>query len=320
MKVNTHKMEIARYSAGHKAEWNAFVDKSRNGTFLFNRAYMDYHSDRFADHSLLLRHKGRLCALLPANEAGDTLWTHQGLTYGGLVVSSDATTSLVCDMMESIKTYLHQQGFRCMVYKAVPWIYHSLPSEEALYALVNVLGAKLTVRHISSTIDLSQPLGLTESRRSGLRKATSRGLRIKESGKDGIAAFWQVLESNLLEKYDAHPVHSAAEMRLLMERFPEHIRLYTVDDGQSVLGGTVLYLTTNVVHTQYISATGEGKRIGALDLLFDHLLRQDWHGRRFLDFGKSSDGDGHDLNRPLIFQKEGFGGRGVCYDWYEWTE
>ena len=310
-------IEVTRYTARQSAEWNEFVERSKNGTFLFHRSYMDYHADRFADHSLMVWHKGRLCALLPANEHNGTLYSHQGLTYGGLITDEHATTAFVCDTFAAINHYLAGQDIKQVVYKAVPWPYHRLPAEEDLYAITQVCGGNLMVRHISSTIDLHERLPFTESRRSGLRKALAAGLQVKEPGAEGLEGFWRVLTDNLSLKYDAQPVHTVDEMRLLMERFPQHIRLFTVDDGEKVVGGTVIYLTPQVAHTQYISASPEGKQHGALDLLFDHLLGLDFNCRYF-DFGKSSDGNGSELNRPLIFQKEGFGGRGVCYDWYQW--
>lgn len=309
--------EITRYTAAQSAEWNGFVERSKNGTFLFHRSYMDYHADRFADHSLMVWHKGRLSALLPANEHDGTLFSHQGLTYGGLITDQHATTSFVCDTFEAINKYLVQQGITQVIYKAIPWPYHRLPAEEDLYAITNVCGAHLMVRHISSTIDLNRRLSFIESRRSGLRKALAAGLQVKERGVEGLEGFWQVLSDNLHCKYAAQPVHSAAEMHLLMKRFPKNIRLFTVEDGDKVVGGTILYLMPQVAHTQYISASEDGKQHGALDLLFNQILGLDL-GCRYFDFGKSSDGNGSDLNRPLIFQKEGFGGRGVCYDWYQW--
>ncbi len=291
--------------------------RSRNGTFLFHRSYMDYHADRFADHSLMVWHKGRLCGLLPGNVCGNTFFSHQGLTYGGLLLDEHATTSFVCQTFDAINRYLARQGLSRVVYKAIPWIYHRLPSEEDLYAITHVCGARLTVRHISSAIDLRRRLSFTESRRSGLRKSHAGALQVQEHGTEGLEAFWSVLDVNLQTKYGAHPVHTVAEMRLLMERFPHDIRLFTVSDSHCVVGGTVVYITPQVTHTQYISASHEGKRLGALDLLFDHILHLDF-GSRYFDFGKSSDTDGSSLNEALIFQKEGFGGRGVCYDWYEW--
>lgn len=82
--------EIIRYSSDRKAEWDDFINRSKNGTFLFRRDYMDYHSDRFSDHSLMFYFKGRLYAVLPATVVGGTLYSHQGLTYGGLVMGRDA--------------------------------------------------------------------------------------------------------------------------------------------------------------------------------------------------------------------------------------
>ena len=38
--------------------------------------------------------------------------------------------------------------------------------------------------------------------------------------------------------------------------------------------------------------------------------------KRFLDMGTSAMDDSTALKRPLIFQKEGFGARAVCYDTY----
>ena len=157
----------------------------------------------------------------------------------------------------------------------------------------------------------------TESRLSGLRKARRCGLMVKES--TDFDTFWQILNDNLTAKYGVRPVHSAAELELLHGRFPDQIKLYFVFEDEVPLGGTVLFLTPQVLHTQYISATPEGKTCGAIDLLFDHLINQVYVDYRFIDFGKSTSSDSADLNENLIFQKEGFGARAVCYDTYEWT-
>ena len=54
--------EIRRYTADRADEWNQFVRASKNGTFLFDRRFMDYHSDRFRDHSLMVFRDHRLYA------------------------------------------------------------------------------------------------------------------------------------------------------------------------------------------------------------------------------------------------------------------
>lgn len=309
-------MEIRRYRREDKKLWNSFVSKARNATFLFDRNYMDYHADRFDDNSFMFYHKGKLKAVLPANVAGDTLYSHQGLTYGGLLFDKKATVEDVLECFDSLNSWLRENGISKVVYKALPWIYQQYPSEEDLYALTWKCKAQLISRDISSSIVIDNKLKFAESRKSGIRKALSLNIEVGES--NDVDGFWHVLEDNLGNRYNAKPVHTASEMKLLMSRFPNNIRLYVAKMNGEILGGTLIYVTPQVVHTQYISASVEGKKHGALDLLFDYIINKVYANCRYFDFGKSTEQGGAYLNELLIFQKEGFGGRGVCYDWYQW--
>lgn len=171
-------------------------------------------------------------------------------------------------------------------------------------------------RNISSTIVQRPKLKFTESRKSGIRKAKSQGIRICSC--DDFVSFWQILSDNLNNKYGVAPVHTLDEILLLHSRFPQNIQLYMTYNEDQPLGGTLLYLTKQVVHTQYISANIAGKESGALDLLFDYLINQKYTDYPYFDFGQSTEEMGNILNESLIFQKEGFGGRGVTYDVYEY--
>ena len=309
--------EVRRYAPDKANEWNRFVAASKNGTFLFDRQFIDYHADRFTDCSLMFYRDNALYALLPANVKGDVLTSHGGLTYGGLVMSSRCSAKGVQEVFAAMNTYLSDMGVRRVVYKAIPWIYHQLPAEEDLYALTSICHATLIIRDISSAVIGDRPVRFSESRKSGLRKALRVGLTVRES--EDFATFWQILNANLTAKYGVRPVHSVSELELLHGHFPQGIRLYMVYDGETPLGGTLLFLTPQVLHTQYISATAEGKAHGAIDLLFNHLINEVYTDYRYIDFGKSTVSDSADLNEQLIFQKEGFGARAVCYDTYEWT-
>lgn len=316
--------EVRSYTDDNAEEWNAFVAASKQGTFLLDRNYMDYHRDRFTDFSLMVYYKDKLFALLPANKTGTTVCSHQGLTYGGLLTDRKATADSVCGAFEALNRYLKASGVTSVFYKAIPWIYHQLPAEEDLYALTQVAKAQLTTREISSAIRLDNRLRLTELRRRGIKKALKAGVTVSES--NDLAAFWTILDNNLESKYHVRPVHSLPELELLKSRFPRNIRLFmAANSSGKPIGGVLLYETTRVVHSQYISASPEGKACGALDMLFDHIInnvygdRDCYAGIEYFDFGKSTEHEGHYLNRNLIFQKEGFGGRGVCYDTYQYN-
>ena len=309
--------EIKPYSPEMKSEWDAFVGASKNGLFLFFRDYMDYHHDRFEDYSIVVYRQNKLYALLPANISHDVLYTHQGLTFGGLIVNEHFTAADSIIVFKLINTYLRNEGIRKVVYKAIPWLYHQQPAEEDLYAIYRTTNAKLVARDISTAIQLDMPLAYNEMRNRGIKKALHHGIMVEESNR--WTDFWEVLTANLQTKYHVSPVHSLSEIRMLKARFPNNIRLFTAQLNNKVLGGTVVYEYGNVAHTQYISASLEGKKLHALDLLLDKLIHEVYQDKTWFDFGKSTEQQGTILNEGLIFQKESFGGRAVCYDWYEWN-
>ena len=308
--------EIVRYTVEKADEWNAFVAESKNGTFLFDRRYMDYHADCFRDYSLMFYVGHRLLAVLPAHVSGDTLCSHNGLTYGGLVMNHELTIVQTMTLFRELNDYLRAEGLRHVSYKAIPWIYHRLSAEEDMYALFHECHARIVARDFATNIFLQSGLRWERVRRRGVSRAEKAGLVVMRS--DDYAAFWEVLTQNLKTKYGVMPVHSLQEIKLLHSRFPQNIILYqTVKDGQ-VLGGVVLYVTQQVVHAQYSSATPEGKRLGAIDLLYNRIF-SDYKDYLYFDFGRSTEHpDGSGLNENLVFQKEGFGGRGLCYDIYEY--
>ena len=115
---------IRRYTPDDCQLWDRYVTKARNATFLFYRNYMDYHADRFTDHSLMFFVDGRLHSILPANIVGNTLYSHQGLTYGGLVMDIDVTAADVIQLFREMNDWLREKGIKRVVYKPVPWVYH----------------------------------------------------------------------------------------------------------------------------------------------------------------------------------------------------
>ena len=260
--------------------------------------------------------KDKLYALLPANAKGDTLQSHGGLTYGGLIMDAHATADNIVTLFAEMNDWLRRQGFRHVLYKAVPWVYHLLPAEEDLYAIYRSCNARLVARDIASVIDMQRPLKWSRDRKYGINRARTNQIEIEQSL--DFEGFWKVLDWNLMHTYGARPVHTLEEINLLHSRFPHNIVLYTARKDGEVIGGTVIYLTPQTAHAQYISANEEGKHLRVIDAIYNKVLHEDLVDFRYFDFGKSTEDQGHRLNSSLIYQKEGFGGRGVCYDWYEW--
>ena len=307
---------IQRYSAELQSSWDAFVRASRNGTFLLQRGFMDYHADRFADHSLLFYRNEELIAVLPAEEREGVLNSHGGLTYGGLIVGAAGTAVRVLKCFELLVDYLRTKtAIYTLRYTAAPSFYATYPTEEDRYALFR-LGAHLSAVKLSSVIPLSSPLSPNQLRKRKVKQCEKAELALSET--PDWTAFWQMLEENLVARHATTPVHTLQEMLLLKERFPEQIHLHCMVDKLGVThGGCVVFETETTAHVQYIASTPYGREVGALDGLFMHLIRDRYAHKQWFDFGVSVEQGGKVLNEGLVMQKEGFGARAMNYETWE---
>ncbi len=307
---------IDRYTNSMSTEWNEFVRQSKNGMFLFHRSYQDYHADRYADHSYLIRHKGRLCALLPATRSGNELWSHGGLTFGGFVTNEEMTQSLMLEVVDQMLVRLKKDGVHHLHYKAIPPIYHRTPAQEDLYAL-HCRGARICRRDVNSVLRPGAKPRAQQRRRRGVRDALEAGLTVARS--DRWEEFWPLLEQVLLERHSVRPVHTVEEITLLAGRFATNIHLYVARDHQEVVAGSVIYENPCVAHAQYIASSPAGRKLCALDLLFSTLIEETFRHKEWFSFGISTTEGGTCLNGGLAEFKESFGARTIIHDTYSIT-
>lgn len=307
-------VSISKYRPEYKNLWNNFVSNSKNGVFLFYRDYMEYHSDRFTDHSLMFFDNNNLIAVMPLNISDDVLLSHGGLTFGGIISDSRMKTPLVLEVFDVLKNYAKKQGIRKIIYKAIPHIYHNIPAEEDLYALFRH-DAKLVRRDVSSTIFMKERMVFSKGRRWCIKKSKEKGLEVRRN--HDFKTFMAIEEDLLRKKYGVKPTHTGDEMQLLASRFPENIKLFTAHKNDAMVAGVIVYESKNVAHTQYIVSTDEGKEMFAVDLVLDFLINEHYKEKEYFDFGISTEKEGRVLNVGLINQKEEFGARATIYDTYE---
>jgi hypothetical protein len=307
---------VERYSVGDKMKWDRFVKGGKNATFLHLRDYMDYHADRFTDFSLMIYRGRELAGVMPANLEDDgTLVSHQGLTYGGLVVPRCATLQDVLASFHAGLRYLNQHEIPRLVYKRIPSFFNTLPDDDVLYALF-LLQARLIRRDCAQVIFLADKLPPRKLHGRQVKKAIRSGLRLGQEV--DFVPFWdQVLTPCLLGRHGVSPVHTAGEISLLASRFPEQIKLFSVYCGSEMIAGATIYETPTVAHAQYIAATDDGRDSGALDYLFDSLINDYYKHKRYFDFGICNESEGHLLNHGLLQWKQGFGARTCAHDFYE---
>lgn len=308
-------LNIQPYSVEKKAVWNTFVKQSKNGTFLFERDFMEYHSDRFQDFSLLVYEGEKLLAILPANQMEDKVFSHQGLTYGGFILSKKIKFEKVLVVFQAVLKYLNEKKIGNLQLKLIPKIYQTYPADELDYLLF-LVKAKRTRCDISSSIALNNPISTQSNRVEGVKKAIKNRLVIKKEKEYEI--FWKkILIPNLASKHDSKPVHTSAEIKLLAGYFPKNIHQFNVYKENEIVGGATIFESEHVAHVQYISANNQKQALGTLDYLFHQLITEDFKHKKYFDFGISNEEQGLKVNKGLLYWKECFGARSVIHEFYD---
>ena len=310
-------IRIEKYSGEKEDIWNQFNKNSKNSLFMFDRKYMDYHSDRFKDHSLLFYDEDKLIAMLPLSENGEELKSHGGLTYGGFITDSKMKQHTMMDCFETFISYAKENGFSKVTYKCIPHIYHNQPAEEDRFALF-ANGAQLVTVDVSTYVNLSSPLKMPKGRKAQISRAKREGVVIEElSSLEDFEVFIDLENAVLNERHEVSAVHTGAELKLLKDRLPENIHLFAAMKDGKMIAGTVVYEYDTVVHTQYMAADDEARTIGALDLAVATVIEKYKDSKKWLDFGISTEHGKIYLNEGLCSQKEGFGGRTGVYEIWE---
>ncbi len=300
---------VIRYTYKYTKDWNSFISKAKNSTFLFHRDFMDYHNDRFLDHSLMIYSKNNLIAVLPANEKKGILHSHQGLTYGGLLLSKSIGVAKVESIFKALLEFLKNNNFTTYQLKSIPLIYHKAPSFE-LEPLLHKLGAELFHREQNLAIDYSIPIEIHKTKLKHYKKNLDIGFEIVKSV--DFSPFWnKILIPRLQEKHTTKPVHSIEEITLLKNRFPENILQYDILLNSEILAGITIFKTDTVVKSQYGATSKNGEKNRALDFLFIHLINKfKSEGFKYFDMGTVVD------NMSLLKQKEELGCNQYLQDFY----
>lgn len=295
--------------------WDSFIDKSKNGLFLFKRSFMDYHQDRFEDHSLLFYEGNQLIAVLPANIIGDTLYSHQGLTFGGFITDHTMKQSTMFSVVSALKYYMTENDIKQTVYKSIPSFFTNSPSEEEHYVFFNSSVECIKVE-ASSGVNLNHTR-MPGKKLNGSKRAGRLGLVTRYT--DDPSSMMEICQSNLNDKYGVAPVHTSKELMLLAKNNKNCIRFIELydNDEDRVRGGAIIFLYGDVVHTQYLITDDLAKKNRGLDLLVKHLYGYLDKGFIKISFGISTENSGRTLNEGLIKQKEEYGASTFCHITYQ---
>lgn len=302
---------VHTYKKDHYQIWNDFIKDSKNGTFLFHRDFIEYHADRFQDFSLMIYQENKLIALFPANISKQEVYSHQGLTYGGLILRKSIGGEKIKNILNTLVKYLSSLHISMLYIKNQPVFYHKRPSNESSF-FFSELGAACYRRDLNLAIDYNLPLNFHRTKYRHFEKNEQLGFEIQEI--NDFSLFWnQVLIPRLEKKHDVKPVHTLKEIQLLKNKFPDYIKQFVIYLDGKIMAGITIFKTDTVVKSQYGAVTAEGEKRRALDFLFITLIQKyKEEGYRFFDMGTVTEN-----NYGLLKQKEELGCEIYTQDFYK---
>lgn len=318
-------MNVRPYDAADAGMWDELVTDSPMGTFLHTRRFLGYHGDRFDDASLVMTDgHGHPVGLFPAAldpENARSVISHPGSTFGGLIHSEGISAAETAEMLQSVAEHYRALGIAELVYRTVPGHLTAKPCFADQYALWRE-GGRLYRRDLWNVIDLSTPrkVRMARLRQRRMRRAVAAGLTVElEPSDDAYREFHAILTGNLGDRHHVSPVHTAAEMMMLRDLFPDQISLWIVRDAQAraVSGGWFFLHGTRAWHAQYISTTPAGRELSANDRLIETVIDAALlAGVRYFSFGASTEHQGQILNAGLFDYKASFGFGSVVQDFF----
>lgn len=305
---------IRQYSKADKEKWNNFIAAACNATFLFDRNFMDYHQDRFVDYSLIIVQDDVWHAVLPAHLVDGELYSHFGLTYGGLIYNGNMKLVNAIEILQLMLHFLHNNGIKKLHVKTIPSIYHKRPAGEFDFALIQAK-AIITRRDALAVIDRREGLHIKKTRKESIRRGVRQQLEVREEAH--FDPFWNdILIPNLQLRHQTKPVHSLEEIKILHRQFPNNIRHFNVYCENRLVAGTTVFVSDRVAHPQYLAGQEERSMLGSIDFLYHHLITNIFAEKPFFDFGISQENNGQQVNVGLSFWKESYGAGTVIQDFY----
>ena len=308
-------LKIRLYDPTLKPVWDNFLENCKNATFLFKRDFMDYHKNRFEDFSIMIYNGNKLIALVPGNIDLNNVYSHQGLTYGGILIQSDSKFTEYLEIFSEVLRFLKKKSINSLCVKQIPTIYNFNFNDELDY-LSFVTDSKNYRKDIISVINLQSDFKIAKDRINGYKRGLKNLLEFREA--HNFDDFWnELLIPNLEKKYSVNPVHSIDEIGLLKSRFKSNIRQFNVYKENKIVAGTTVFQTKNVVHVQYTASNSKKNILGSLDFLFYKLITDVYSKHKYFDFGTSNERDGKKINQGLMYWKEGFGARSLTQNFYK---
>ncbi len=307
-------MEVRRFEESMAEEWDDFLIRSANGTFLQSRAFLDIEGRSPSDHSLVLVEVqsgiSTVVGVVPGHRVDAKFISHPGATHGGLIYLPRDGLERVTRLIAEIASALRAEAMEDWLVSPVPVPLRRVRTEADLCGYWRA-GARLVGRGGGSFLPAGIPLG----RRKNRRFARRAGVRccVATSPESGF----RLIEEVVMSRHHASTTHSQEQIRNLIRNFPDQIEMLEGWVGSQLVCAAITFRMPTCLHFQYMGATEAGRETQALDSLVEFASITATHLGLGLSFGVSTLKGGRVLNAGLAAFKEGFGALPMVHDTYE---
>ena len=295
--------------AHNEKDWDALVEGAPNGHLMARSGFFRYHADRFEDASLFIRRGRRPLGVLPANRVGETLWSHQGVSFGGLILHPRTHFNHVEAAVSALLEHLRSGGIKSLMYRPAPHPYQVFPREEDVFFLEQA-GARRVDTKLHSMILCGEPTALTaKTWNHTVKRSREAGLTVRAGGDADLPAVWALVEA-ALERHSQRAVHSLDDLALLRQRFPDEVLFMLAESGEGeLLSGQVLLRSARTLTLLYVGDAPAGREVNAGTLLLDQVMKAPEHAGSWFDLGQWCDTGSRQGSDSLLQFKEAAGGR-----------
>jgi hypothetical protein len=310
-----------------ESEWEQFLARSVNATLFHDLRFLRYHpADRFRFHHLVFKRNGQVIALLPGGLSGaaerPTLCSPLGASIGGPALAQGVSAELALELIDALQNYAREQCWAAIEITLPPPCYSFETAGLVEFALF-CHGFRLTRRwlcpmlrltsvseHLYEQIFLSRQI-------TSVRAARRKGMTGIETGLEGLDDFLKVFQDTY-KRHGVPATHTPDEIRDLLERLPDRIRIHLAMFGDVPVAGLLVFrVTGSVAYTFYICSSAEHpKEHGGAFAIADLIDRLSQAGFSYLDLGPSA--HHQKFNKGVTFFKEGLGAAGQCRDRWLW--
>ncbi len=305
-------MEIVRYTPEYKEEWDAFVEKSNNGTMFHLQRFFDYHPQgRFNWHHLMFIDKGKIVAVLPGTLEDGLFESPIGASYGS-IVTEDVKFKTAMELVSTLLDYGRKNGIKEFLLTAAPIIYEDYPNQNLEFAML-WQGFSYQLHYISSAIKLDKERDIISRFQATVRRNIRKSLRnedIRVEVNDRYDEFYPILLKNKA-RHGVKPTHSLEELYRLKELLPDKLKLFMVYLKDKPIGGSLMfYPNKNVALCFYNMLLYEYAQYKPIQRVMYELVKDATEsGYRYVDIGVSQDTKAENPMTPsmsLIDFKEKF--------------